>query len=204
MDINDYWQLDLGSLAHRLKKAKSSERSFRWLLNELYRAKIPHLDSVLIGEKTPYLAIQASWVRVLFPQAKIIHLVRDGRDVVMSRMESFDESLEQACNRWQWSIREIEKLAAAGTDIIEVRYEDLVVDPDRILNKLSGLLGMPNNYQQKHEIAPLGDDHLEHHANLHKPVFQSSIGRWRTGLNSSQQQEVMNLIGESLVRMGYE
>jgi len=117
--------------------------------------------------KSVLITFMLDYVLRLFPEARFIHLVRDGRAVALSfarkehgkmdrapqRFEeqgyllSMDELVEAFALHWKEHIDEIEhqkdrlSLAAAGR-IHELRYEDLCVEPARELDALAAFIGV--------------------------------------------------------------
>ena len=81
-----------------------------------------------------------------FPDARIIHIIRDGRDVALSldkrewsRPLPWDKkkSLLAAGIYWEWIVRKGRKYGAMlGSNYMEVRYEELVRDPGRTLARV--------------------------------------------------------------------
>src|SRR5712671_4457214 len=82
-----------------------------------------------------------------FPDARIVHIIRDGRDVALSldkqgwsRPLPWDKnkSLLAAGIYWEWIVRKGRKLGAMlGSNYMEVRYEELVSDPRKSLVRVS-------------------------------------------------------------------
>lgn len=95
-----------------------------------------------VGEKDPIHAEQFPLLHKLFPEAKVIHILRDGRDVVLSswhhnkrvndptmKAVSFDAFLDEASGEWAKTVRKARETAPLlGNQYLEVRYEDLVAD----------------------------------------------------------------------------
>ena len=81
--------------------------------------------------RRPVLKILISFL-MLFPDAYLIILVRDGRSVVFSGMKSFNWGFEYAAGRWAKSAHEIHefdlKHKDSGKKYIILKYEDVFVD----------------------------------------------------------------------------
>src|SRR3546814_1901459 len=85
-------------------------------------------------------------IRRVFPDAKIVHLVRDGRDVVLSQrsIEWMSGNLPKLVLDWQWKTTIAHKVGAVlGDDFLEVRYEDLVCRPEAILRQICAFIDEP-------------------------------------------------------------
>jgi protein-tyrosine sulfotransferase len=107
------------------------------------------------AEKTPQNIRHLDWILEHFPVAAVVHIVRDGRDVVCSMREHPDWRWVDGA--WQrvlvpralgWYAQRWLEDTAAGmarrgdSRYAEVRYEDLVVDPRRALEALCERLGI--------------------------------------------------------------
>jgi hypothetical protein len=97
------------------------------------------------GDKRPGYFQDLPAIIRMFPDAQIVHLVRDGRDCVASlkRMSWFREDSVAAMVLW---VRATEAADRAGRRLPadsfhELRYEDLVTDPDAVLRRLCAFLG---------------------------------------------------------------
>lgn len=94
-------------------------------------------------EQTPWYGQKLNVLKELFPEMKVIHMVRDGRDVALSYARTPWWSKEPLKNLEKWE-KEINIIHDYGMknpeNYIEIRYEDLVIDPvikiKRILNLL--------------------------------------------------------------------
>jgi Sulfotransferase family len=111
----------------------------------------------LVGEKTPKYVRHLQTLNELWPHAKIVHLIRDGRDVALSvldwnraernvgRFQTWDEDpVTTAALYWEWSVRlGREAGAVLGRDrYYELRYEALVADPELECRKLCEFLAL--------------------------------------------------------------
>lgn len=103
-------------------------------------------------EKTPAHALFVPEIHALLPAAKIIHLVRDPRDTVASLLAAgkgwgqdwAPRSAHRAARMWR---KHVGQARAAGAvlppgQFLEVRYENLVEDPNRWLVEISRFLNL--------------------------------------------------------------
>ena len=98
-----------------------------------------------IVTKTPMIAGLRHFFR-LFPDAHLLILVRDGRAVVESNVQSFLKEPEQITRLWVRFARKIIEFdrdrANANRAYLIVRYEELVADPERELRLILPFLGL--------------------------------------------------------------
>ncbi len=96
------------------------------------------------GEKTPQHLRHVPTILQCYPRARIICLIRDGRDVALSllNMPWWQHSLAEAVALWKTSIElmEVYQLRYPG-QIEVVRYEHLARQPEAILARLMPFLG---------------------------------------------------------------
>jgi hypothetical protein len=112
----------------------------------------------VIGEKTPDNVRSFPLLLRLFPQAKFLHIVRDGRDCAVSgwwhnqrsepewTRQTFSSFHAYACSfaeRWAKDLEAGLDFAAQhpGSSML-IRYEDLLADPDAVLARSFGFLGV--------------------------------------------------------------
>jgi len=108
----------------------------------------------VILEKNPGYSLCTELIEQCVPDAKFIHVVRDGRDVATS--------LVAASKGWGkfWAPREVEKAAAVwrryadaarrlvtSGQYLEVRYEDISTDGPRVLAQCFDFCGVPCTYE---------------------------------------------------------
>lgn len=85
----------------------------------------------------------------IFPKAHLLIIVRDGRAVVESGVKSFDWTYEQAMHKWAGAAETILNFTKDCQDqkYIIVRFEDLVGNQQKELNKIFSFLGLdPEKY----------------------------------------------------------
>jgi hypothetical protein len=120
-------------------------------LDQLLAPMITKLaDDELFIEKSPSHALYLNAIHELLPKARIIHLVRDARDVVSSLINAgrtwgkhwAPKSAINAALLWRRHINAVKLNASNLPNSIfyEVRYEDLLEDQKKVLKKLGEFL----------------------------------------------------------------
>ena len=130
----------------RAALADAIPTSFADTIRQLYALAAARRGKSRYADKTPMHVLHLRRLGRLFPEARFVHVVRDGRDVAMSyRSVGWGPTtVEDAAVRWRRSVlrgrSEGERLGAGRYR--EVRYEDLVRDPERVLRELCGFLDL--------------------------------------------------------------
>ena len=98
------------------------------------------------ADKTPKYALSLDYILKLFPTCQIVHVVRDGRDVVASHRDRWGYwSALKAVEKWP---RYVRAARAAGAKLppdryFELRYEKLVGDTEATMRRLLDFVGEP-------------------------------------------------------------
>ena len=114
-------------------------------IDELYRRRSGGLIWV---EQTPAYAVHVETLAALFPEARFIHLLRDGTQVVHSLIHSgFDvdlaQSFHKACEAWVGHVRgALAGERAHPTRVLRIRHDRLVEDPDAVCDEVLAFLGL--------------------------------------------------------------
>jgi hypothetical protein len=180
------------------------------------------------GDKTPGYTIQMERIAGTLPEARFIHLVRDGRDVALSRVTSLVQrprTVSDAAERWRKRILEARSQGERIDHYLEVRYEDLVGDTEPVLRRICEFveLGFDPQMLAYHERAadrlseldrdlPATDERLERsaedrlalHAHTAKPPDPARIGRWRRDMSEADVAAFEQVAGDVLGELGYE
>jgi hypothetical protein len=163
------------------------------------------------GDTTPRNALRMLEIKRLWPEARFIHVVRDGRNVALSFLEtSFGpDDIERAAIRWRTRVLETAKAGHhLGSECTTVHYEELVADPERELRRLCGFVGLDfdDAMLRYHEHPEAVTDYIhnpEAHANLARPPTKG-IRDWRSEMSPADVETFEQLAGLELSRFGYE
>ena len=178
------------------------------------------------GDKTPDYKGNMLLIQQLLPEARFIHLIRDGRDVALSVKDLFfgPNSVSEAAMWWETGIKETRYKARKIHHYLEVHYEDLVLSPERMLRKICEFIELEWNplmldyYRQAperiHEMkAEVHSDHgikvtLEERWNIFqftsKPPDDSRVHRWKREMSQADQVCFERQAGRLLHELGYE
>lgn len=149
-----------------------------------------------------------------FPDARIVHIIRDGRDVALSlerrgwsRPLPWDgkRGLLAAGLYWKWIVRKGRSCAAAlQPNYMEVRYEDLVPKPVEVLAKLSEFLQQDLDYEciKRVSIGSMKNPLTSFKEELSQARFDP-VGRWRERFPRKQLVWFERLVGDYLQKLGY-
>jgi tetratricopeptide (TPR) repeat protein len=145
-------------------------------------------DGQIHTDKLPANFIFIGMIRLVFPNARIIHCTRDPRDTCMSLFKTFFPSGGHHFSYNLDVLREYhclyEKLMGHwtglfGDEIIEVNYETLVRNPEGGIRSLLDRLGLdfePEclDFHKTRRIVRTASA-----GQVRKPIFTSSIGSWK-------------------------
>lgn len=175
-------------------------------------------DKPLVGDKTPAYCREIRLLHLLWPEAKFVHLIRDGRDVCLSainwekapRLASLfstwaEDPVTTAALWWEWHVRlgrEGEQLLGPGL-YYEMRYEALVAQPAEECAKLCAFLGVPYHeamlrFYEGHEKKKPRPD-AKH---SWRPIT-AGLRDWQSQMPSEDVQHFEAVAGDLLEALGY-
>jgi hypothetical protein len=164
------------------------------------------------GDKRPKYASRMVVVWDLFPAAQFVHIVRDPRACVasMRKLGWFEGRIAPAIEMWEHSINTVAAWRArlAPDQLLEVAYEDLVTEPDRVLARLAAFsrlaadgdaVGRMLRYHERKEVRS-----ERYHANLASPPDPTRASSWTTVLDPDEIALVERATGPLMATFGYE
>jgi len=99
------------------------------------------------AEKTPGYTMHLTLIDELYPDAQYVHVIRDGRDVVASHHDrwGYRAALGTALRKWRRYVTVARRFGRGlpPDRYHEVRYEDLVREPEKAARELLAFLGEP-------------------------------------------------------------
>lgn len=183
------------------------------ILDALYRIQIAPYGAVRWGDKTPLYVQYLKEIDAIFPQAQFIHLIRDGRDALLSARKKWPDN--HYYKNGYYLIRNWARNVSAGQEAaawlgperyLEIRYEDLILAPQVTTQNICVFLNesfsetMLDHTQLARKVGPGPDNHSE----ILEPISQNSLYRWKSSMSLYErkmtQRSALNLFRE----LGYE
>jgi hypothetical protein len=167
------------------------------------------------AECTPLHLLYLPLVKKLFPDALIIHILRDGRDVTVSLQRigwikplPWDKkrSLLAPAIFWRWIVGKGRKYGRSmGGDYMEVHYEEVVQKPRETLARLSAFIDHDLDYDriQQNAQGTLRDPNSSFRGDGQE-IESNPVGRWKSVLSPAEIAQVESVIGDRLRETGYE
>ena len=96
-------------------------------------------------EKTPQYIQHMPLLLELFPEARFVHVIRDGRDCAVSFNRRWLRTPELTMYRWKKVVAEghMQGKLLGSDKYMDVRYEDLTADPEFWLRKICEFIEVP-------------------------------------------------------------
>lgn len=169
----------------------------------LFRSFARQSGKRLYGDKTPSYMVHIVFLADTFPVAKFIHIVRDPRDYCLSIRKAWGKHMVRAAQRWNDDLALCRGDAAtlAADRYLEVRYEDLLSDPERVLTRVCAFLEVAFERPMLSLERPaenLGDTKAAAH------IVASNAGKWADALAERDILAIERVAGAQMACLGYE
>jgi hypothetical protein len=204
--------MKLDAQDYRRQASRLPKPSLRDLVEIVYRTHLQAEGKARWGDKTPvYIEILPQLAR-MYPNSRFIHLIRDGRDVAKSFQATdwigrwLHDNAREWCAalecHWRWVRSEFRDR------ILQVRYEDLVLDTEGTLRKICGFIG--EEFEERMLSWQLEVDkqvparERDVHAKLKLKPGAESVARWKREMTAREVFVSEAFMGSDLTRLGYE
>lgn len=147
----------------------------------------------------------------IWPNASFIHIIRDGRDVAASQLVDHGKwgyaSISQASINWSKLISKT-RTKAKNLKYLEIRYEDLVLDPKNSIQVIVDFLGYEfheSMLDHTNSYNPIFENPYNHPSidQITKPLNSTSIGRFKNDFSPAEIEEFNKESFELLVDLKY-
>jgi hypothetical protein len=156
----------------------------------------------------------------LFPNAKLLILIRDGRDVITSAVKTWPNrflAFERSAFTWARGARQIlEFIHGSDCGVTEsswklIKFECLIEHPEATVKDLLNFLNIDANTFDINQVQNLrlegssvyrGDKDRVHWEPVEKPKDFQPVGRWKSW-NWLRKMTFKMIAGQELIRLGY-
>jgi hypothetical protein len=178
------------------------------IFNELYSMNARGEGKLRWGDKTPYYVLHMKTLKEMFPDAKFIHIIRDGRDAALSMLRRKNDlkifNIYHAAKIWKRFVQEGATTGKElGSDVyFEFRFEDLLLDPEFVVHDICRFIKEPytdsiinyNPAKDPHGKTPL----------LKGPIDKSNCNKWKSQMKKTHIRIFEGVAGKTLSQCGYE
>jgi O-antigen/teichoic acid export membrane protein len=185
------------------------------VLERLGQAYADERHARIWGEKTPGHALWLPQIRDLFPRARVLFMVRDPRDVLVSYDDRWNQGrrdtdylLSTAALLKFYLVHLLHKPGFPPEQIHWVKYETLTAQPSAELERICGFLGVdfePSMLAFFNQHGNVEQEMAEgrHHSMLSRPATTEHVGRYQKAFTPSQIALVERLMGDEMHALGY-
>ena len=196
-------------------------------LRAFYRLYAARFGKPRYGDKTPNYALIIDRIESLLPEARFVHVIRDGRDVALSVRGlwfSPGQDMESLARDWRDRIRKTRDLGRRCRHYLEVRFESLILESGPTLRRICGFLDLPYDarLERYHETAPerlqefkdrrradgsvviTKEERLQNQALSARPPEPAEIGRFKRDMSPAERARFESVAGGLLKDLGYE
>lgn len=172
-----------------------------------------------VAEKTPGNLLHMRSLARIHPRARFIHVIRDGRAVVNSLMKVnwcnpktgkslwYCESVDKAALYWAENIKQIRAQSPGPERYLELRYEDLVSNPEGAMRAVLAWLNEPwdsavlAHHEVDQELPVMETSSHE----VAQPLHDQANSVWKRTLDAQDLAMIHDgPAGEVLVELGYK
>ena len=178
------------------------------------------------GEKTPTYVQKMKLIQRALPEARFVHVIRDGRDVALSVLDRTvrDLTAGDVAGRWKKKITKAREDSPDLQYYTEIRYEDLILDTEPVLRRVADFIDLPwddamlsyhersaDRLKEMARALPADgrakelsvERRLKTHEMTTKPPSADRVARWRTQMSPEQRAEFEAEAGDLLKELGY-
>jgi hypothetical protein len=205
------WGVSVADVASRVDSGMPTGQA----VAAIYEAYADEAGKPRWGDKTPMYMRHLSLLERLFPDAQYVHLIRDGRDAALSFLQmpegTFTRTWAHPTTPAQFAClwrKEVSDARALGRRVgasrcREVRYEDLVADPEGAIRALCAFAGIPFEVTMLDYTGTVDVSAKPHQQRLLAPIT-SGARSWRDDMSAEDIAGFDSVAGDLLRDLGYD
>lgn len=182
------------------KSAADAFRNFVLLFASLEESDTNHLR--FFGDKTPHNVRYLDRIGLLWPTVRVINVVRDPRDTVLSMHRAWGRSMARGATIWRDSVRSVECFEVSkpsGASVMTVAYEDLTTKPTDVMKRLGEWLSTDVDVSRMASV-----NTRERWGKAAGEVgVRGLTSKWRDGLTNRQVARIESICYHEMQQMHY-
>ena len=193
--------------------------------NRLIKGDLSHMDSAsttlskicklytksentLVGIKDPKLLWSIKCIRKKFPKACVIHLVRDPRDVIASRLKAeWSKTKPFLLHAFLYEVEMRRFLRYHKNECLTIRYEELIKTPRETLLIVNDYIGVQYSSSQLsfQDAAKklVSSDEVQWKKETFGPLLKENSEKWRTEITQQKLKLIDYVCRGSILYWGY-
>ncbi len=163
------------------------------------------------GDKSAYFrALDPEEILAHAPDARMLHIVRDGRDVALSWLKQWfgPDSMADAAQKWCEHVQTNRTWGARNPDrYLELRYEALATDLEAEIEKIAVFLQRPAiKASESAKSSPLAEAlaKTDSHASMLDIVASDNVARWKRDMSEADVALFESIAQDTLKECCYE
>jgi len=143
-------------------------------------------------------------LKELFPECKVIHIIRDVRDQCLSCMKAWNKDPFLSAQMWSDDIKKCRKdarLYCSANEYFELKYEFLLDNPTKELSEICSFLGI--EYEEKMLVLKQPAENLGDTKHNRKIVKENKY-KWKTKMSKEMIKKIEMICFDMLCETGYE
>ncbi|HEX8502980.1 MAG TPA: sulfotransferase [Pyrinomonadaceae bacterium] len=179
------------------------------------------------GDKTPIYCLHMDAIRRVLPEARFVHIIRDGRDAALSLRKMWFSpgwEIEKQAAYWRNCVLAARRAGAGRGDYTELRYEDLILRTRQTLEGVCAHVGLslepgmlsyytrtPERLREhkgrsRADGTPLvtQEQRLRQQEATKEPPDARRVFAWKEAMSRDERQRFGRVAGDLLRELGYE
>ena len=192
-----------------------------------YRLYAARFGKTRWGDKTPLYCLDLNAIRRVLPEARFIHIIRDGRDTALSLRRMWFSpgwEIKTQADYWRKCILAAREAGLGFPDYLEVRYEDLVLNTRATLERICAHICLsydeamlryytrtPSRLKEhKGRSRPDGtalltqEQRISQQKRTTSPPDPACVFTWKSQMSEGEEREFRLVAGNLLKELGYE
>ena len=179
------------------------------------------------GDKTPIYCLHLDAIRKVLPEARFIHIIRDGRDAALSLRGMWFSpgwEIETQAAYWRRCVHAARRAGFGRPDYLEVGYEELVLNTRETLERVCAHVGLSfepamlsyyeraperlaeHQGRERADGTPLvtREERLRQQERTKAPPDPRRVFAWKREMDVKERQKFLSVAGDLLEELGYE